>query len=120
MDKYEQYLGEGGRVVGNAIGWGLRRLWDSLRNASEERKAREILTPGDPNRMLPNWQLEVCERAANKALAYLPDPVARAIKQPARQLCKDLLLFERKHQKSLARIIHESQTRPWDSLHEVL
>ena len=71
MDKYEQYLGEGGRVVGNVIGWGLRRLWDSLRNASEEGVAPR---PGDPNRILPNWEMEVCERSVKTALAYLPDP----------------------------------------------
>jgi hypothetical protein len=61
---------------------------------------REILTPGDPNRVLPKWQMEVCERAVNKTLPYLPDRVAGVIKQPARQLCIDLLLYERSHRKS--------------------
>jgi hypothetical protein len=37
-----------------------------------------------------------------EALTYLPDQVAGAIKQPARQLCIDLLLYESKHRKSLA------------------
>ena len=41
MDSYERNLEKGGRVVGNMIGWGLRRLWDSLRNASEERKVKQ-------------------------------------------------------------------------------
>lgn len=35
MDSYERNLEKGGRVVGNAIGWGLRRLWDAIRDASE-------------------------------------------------------------------------------------
>ena len=102
MDSYERNLEKGGRVVGNVIGWGLRRLWDAIRDASEKSKEREALRPGDPNRILPNWEMEVCERSVKTALAYLPDPVAGAIKQSARQLCIDLLLYESKHRKSLA------------------
>ena len=70
MDKYEQYLGEGGRVVGNAIGWGLRRLYDSFRNAAEKSREGVAPRPGDPNRILPNWEMEVCERSVKTALAY--------------------------------------------------
>jgi hypothetical protein len=102
MDKYEQYLGEGGRVVGNVIGWGLRRLYDSFRNAAERNQEGVAPRPGDPNRILPNWEMAVCERSVKEALAYLPDQVAGVIKQPARQLCIDLLLYESKHRKSLA------------------
>ena len=102
MDKYEQYLEKGGRVVGNAIGWGLRRLWDSLRNASEKSREGAAPRPGDPNRILPSWEMEVCERSVKKALAYLPDPVAGAIKQSARQLCIDLLLY-----------LNVAPTKPW-------
>jgi hypothetical protein len=100
MDKYEQHLGEGGRVVGNMIGWGLRRLYDALRNASERNQERPAPRPGDPNRVLPNWQMEVCERAVGKGLAGLDPNLVEAIKQPARQLCIDLLLYEKKHRKS--------------------
>jgi hypothetical protein len=102
MDKYEEYLGKGGWYVGNAIGWALRRIWDSMRKSSEERNEREILTPGDPNRMLPPWQMEVCERAVRKALPYYPDPVAGVIKQPTLKLCRDILLYEKSLRKSSA------------------
>ena len=40
--------------------------------------------------------------AAKRQSNYLPDQVAGAIKQSARQLCIDLLLYESKHRKSLA------------------
>jgi hypothetical protein len=33
-DAYSRNLEKGGRVVGNAIGWALRRLYDSARDAS--------------------------------------------------------------------------------------
>ena len=58
MSNTERNLYEGGRFVGNAIGWILRRAFDSLRNAAEERQVREMRRPGDPNRKLPKWQVE--------------------------------------------------------------
>jgi hypothetical protein len=43
----------------------------------------------------------------NKALAYAYDPAVKAIKQPARQLCFELLLYEKGHRKALAGRIEE-------------
>jgi hypothetical protein len=106
-DAYSRNLEKGGRVVGNAIGWALRRLYDSARDAAEKRKEREILRPGDPNRELPAWQVQICERVVNKALAYAYDPAVKAIKQPARQLCFELLLYEKGYRKALAGRIEE-------------
>jgi hypothetical protein len=107
MSNTERYLYEGGRCVGNVIGWVLNRAFDSLHQLAEERQTREMLRPGDPNRQLPTWQVEVCERTVHKTLAYLPDAVAGAIKQPTRQLCLDIILYEKQHRKSLTGNIEE-------------
>src|SRR5215216_6137079 len=107
MSNTERHLYEGGRCVGNVIGWVLNRAFDSLHQSAEERQTREMLRPGDPNRQLPTWQVEICERTVHKTLAYLPDAVARVIKQPTRQLCFNIILYEKQHRKSLAGNIEE-------------
>ena len=101
MGKEEYYLYKAGYFIGDAIGWLINKGVDKYSKEKEERQEREMLTPGDLSRTLPNWQVEVCERAVRKTLPHLPDAVAGAIQQPARQLCFELLLYEKGHRKSL-------------------
>jgi Type IV secretion-system coupling protein DNA-binding domain len=102
MSKEEYYLYKGGYIIGDMIGWLMGKGVDKFIKAKEEREDREMLTPGDPRRTLPTWQVEICERKVRDILTYLPDTVAGAIQQPAQKLCRDILLFEKKHRKSLS------------------
>ena len=74
-----EMLYKGGHAVGSMIGWALRRALDAIRKSSEEREMREALRPGDPNRVLPDWQVETGERALNTAFRSMPDAVAEAM-----------------------------------------
>ena len=99
MPNIERILYGAGYAVGDGIGWVINRIIESNDKAREARVLREARRPSNANRALPDWQIEVCDRAVQKLLPHLPKAVAGEIEQPARQLCYDILLFEDKHKK---------------------